>query len=154
MHVDSMPWVLKFSLALLLRFDLIPLDVLHDNILNIVYRITALCELKRFCCKETTYYFSHNTHGRMCIATLRLKFESISRVRRTLFKNLCLSFVPWIIPIMWARLCCLTFRPTIASIFLFHFLGLHFVDSLWILLWFAATLKTAPTYSTKQWKWI
>lgn len=79
-------------------------DVLHDNILNIVYRITMLCELKPSRRRETTYCSSHNilvhtihkhTHtyvrpvgclSRSLLFLLHLKFESISRVRRSVFK--------------------------------------------------------------------
>lgn len=97
-----------FSFLILLfalfTVELIPWMFCHDNILNIVYRITMCYANWNILDRETTHCFSHNAQTHICTDTLNgsfvgslvsilylcissdLKFKTISRVCRTLFK--------------------------------------------------------------------
>lgn len=104
-------------------------DVLHDNILNIVYRITTLCELKPSR-RETTYYFSHNalvhtyTHTRTRSDIFREVSHSYSNWNSSLFpvsagrcSKIYVSLTHTVNYFHYLRsVMLLTFRQTIASI--------------------------------------
>lgn len=139
-------FTLHISLFASFTVELIPWMFRHDSILNIVvYRITMLYELKHSR-RETTHCFSHimhihtntskcttRTHSFACkfrslVGWLEynfrisrdLKFESISRVRWTLFK-IYVSLTHTVnYSIICALICCWLFG-----------ISMQFVDSLW-----------------------